>query len=134
MFSPIEPALGASVPKPRPKRKPKPKPAKKSPQKGKPKRVRSSSLEALARTRPQEVLLTTQHCINGVNYGPGRVRVRGDIAEVLRENEQTARQVEQDFKEKRAFIVGPRGQRRQVPYDSFDFTFGAAAPVPLSAF
>jgi len=109
-------------------------PKKKFSQKGKPKNVKAASLQALEANRPQEVILTVVHSINGHRYGPGRVRVAGPIAAVLWEQERNSQQVEADFHDKRAFIIGAHKRVTQVPYDSFDYAYGAAMPVALNAF
>jgi len=135
------PAIHAPEPFPKPPRvkkpapkKPTPKPKKKNTNKGKKIKQSPAALAALDRTRHKDVLRSQQHNINRVRYGPGRVRVRGDIADTLLESEQRSAQVEQDFHDKRAFIIGGRGRYRQVPYDSFEYAYGATAPVPLSMF
>ena len=131
-----------SQPKPKPKKKPAPKPApappapakKKSSRKGKPIKVKKTSIEALNHNRPQEIVLSQVCSINGVPYGPGRIRVAGGVARMLMELDRNAQQIEADFHAKRAFIMGPRGLKRQVPYDTFDLEYGNAAPVPLGHF
>jgi len=117
-------------PQPAPKKKPKPS------QKGKPKKVKAASLAALDANRPVDVILSQPCYINGRMYGPGRVRVPGPMARTLMDLDRYATEAERNFDpgHKRAFIIGARGARREIPYDSFDYHYGNAAPVPLSHF
>ena len=54
--------------------------------------------------------LQTSHMINGVSYGPGRVKVSMGLGRALREGEARALQGEHDFRTERAFIVQPGGR------------------------
>jgi hypothetical protein len=75
---------------------------------------------ALQRAKPEEVILKAPHWINGTAYGPGRVSVAWDVAQVLRENERRVQENNDNFDGKRAAYIGPSGRRMPVPYDMFD--------------
>lgn len=74
----------------------------------------------LQRAKLEEVILKAPHWINGTTYGPGRVTVTWDIAQVLRENERRVQENNDNFDGKKAAYIGPSGRRIPVPYDIFD--------------
>ncbi len=87
----------------------------------------------MRRVRQVEVELRAQHSINGRPYGPGRIKVRKDVAAVLLEQERRAQEHEDIFYGKRAYIVGPGLRPIQVPYDSFDAALTAAIPFGVAS-
>jgi hypothetical protein len=90
-------------------------------------------LEALDLARPVTIRLRFRHYINGIVYGPGVIKVRGDLARQLSGNDSQAAEVENDFYDRngRAFIIGGHPgsySKHQVAYETFDRSLEAAAP------
>ena len=54
----------------------------------------------------EEVALRTQHCINGVTYGPGKIRVPRDLASFLREQERNFQWTEDYLHSAGSAIIG----------------------------
>lgn len=75
--------------------------------------------------KPKMVELFTprQHNISGFVYGPGKVKVREGVGQMIREHDMRADAEEAKLYEKRAFIVGPkvpeRAMARPVPHEQF---------------
>ena len=71
----------------------------------------------------QWVELQMRHSVNGVFYGPGRVRLLKNMAEAFLNTEFMAIEKEQSLNQQQAFIIGwgPGGPvKRQVPWAQFD--------------
>jgi len=77
-----------------------------------------------------KIHLDYKHCINGKDYGPGDVLVPHAMVEGFMAQETRVRREEQKFLARRAFIVGARGRKMEVPYDSFDSTHMAMVLSP----
>lgn len=67
-----------------------------------------------------QIFLSVDHHVNGVKHGPGHVTVSRDLADLLLEQERNFHEHERHLKEERAFMIGARGTKMQVPYDSFN--------------
>lgn len=84
----------------------------------------SAAQAALAAKRAanaiEEVNLLAPHWINGIAYGPGRVRVPAELAKVLRENERRVQENNAAFEGKKAAYIGPMNRAMHVPYQLFE--------------
>lgn len=64
--------------------------------------------------------LTIRHSINGINYGPGTVRVHPDTAAVLKEQEQRFKDTEAYLRQNGAAIIGAGNRVVPVRTEFFD--------------
>ncbi len=75
--------------------------------------------------KPQKVtvMLQLRHSVNGNFYGPGRVTLPQDMADLFLNTEANAAEKELSLNQQQAFIIGmgPGGPvKRQVPWAKFD--------------
>lgn len=87
-----------------------------------------------ARTElPVEITLVNSHIVNGMSYGPGKVKVHGSLAQSLVEQDQRAIRAEETFHGTKAVIIGPRVKgvhiTHQVPMETFDDSMSTAEPA-----
>ena len=68
----------------------------------------------------ETIELTRQHGINEQTFGPGRVRVRRDIALILLQNEQNLKRAQLRMFQPRTHVISGNGHLIQVPPDFFD--------------
>jgi hypothetical protein len=94
---------------------------------------RARAAARMALVRLVDVTLRCKHTVNGVVYGPGKTRVRKDIAEGLLEGDRNAAAADDRFFGNRAGIVGARGRVIPVPPDLFDHYLASAAPMDTIA-
>ena len=69
------------------------------------------------------VMLQLRHSLNGVFYGPGRVTLPTEVADLFLNTEANAAEKELTLNQQQAFIIGmgPGGPvKRQVPWAKFD--------------
>ena len=81
-----------------------------------------------------EVTLRSKHRVNGISYGPGKVRVIPDLAQHFLHQESIQAEKEQSLMTEQAFIIqgghgGPR--KRQVAPGRFSDLMGAAVTENL---
>lgn len=110
-----------------------PKPPRRRPKLSRKPRTAKASRKALADNQVVEVILTRQHSINAVNYGPGRIKLPKKLADVLMEQETRARHSEDIFQSRdRAFMIrhgrGGTPFAQQVSAESFDTSYATAVP------
>ncbi len=88
-------------------------------------RTSEAQVAALDRSRPLWIELQARHKINGVVYGPGRIRVAGHIARSLMESDQRAVRAEDELFQPTARILVKSGTdgrltSKKVAPDAFD--------------
>lgn len=97
---------------------------------------RLAALRASRPYQPREPMMTvtlrTQHSINGVPYGPGRLRVPEELGRTLMEGETRVRQSEAElFGQQRSFMLNMRTmQAIPVASQIFDHVWQDPTPVP----
>lgn len=90
-----------------------------------PKNQTEISRRNLAPVTHVDLLLAARHNVGGVLYGPGKVTVTQDVAQVLREGETRAAQADANFTGSKACMIGPGGTKgglsvREVAPEYFD--------------
>lgn len=94
--------------------------------------------EALLKYRPVTITLRAQHCLNGVYYGPGTIKVKGDVARQLMEQDQATVKADQDLFSTRALMLVYTPHRGvmtvEVSPDSFDAVWTNPSTSLISRF
>lgn len=75
-------------------------------------RTPQATLDRLEQNRLVDVVLRFHHSINGVNYGPGRVRVKHSLAIALKGQETKASEEVTRFQGTRTKIIEPISRRQ----------------------
>lgn len=98
-----------------------------------PKAATETARRNLAPVTHVELMLSTRHNLSGHLYGPGKVVVTQDVAQVLREGERRAQAVDERFTQPRACMIGPGGTKgglsvREVAPEYFDTNVSNGVP------
>ena len=94
-------------------------------------RFAKASVEALDKNRLVEVVLQFTHGINGKSYGPGRIRVKYKIAQMLKEQETRALEEVNNFRSTRTMIILTGNKGVQVSQGGLDAFLGQTNPYAI---
>jgi hypothetical protein len=98
------------------------------------KKARERGKRTIRAIRLTNVTLTMRHFVNGLQYGPGEMRLPYDLAQSLLHAEGHANRIEEQFHDAgRGLIIGPQKNGghmvKPVPVESFDDTLLTQTPA-----